>query len=106
MQRWGLIINCKEHKLGVQQENEMDCLHLEDEMFSSNLANLIGTSATGEETVHEEPQQGPNDLDSNRESVSDHTPSEVVLSVQENTEALDDTKSPEMGDESSDESLK
>ena len=42
MQRWGLIINCKEHMLGIHQGDAMDYLHLEDETSLSNLANLVG----------------------------------------------------------------
>ena len=100
MQNWGLIINCKDHKLGIQQGVSMNCLHLEGERSFPNLINLVGTSTSGIETVHEKPQQTQTDLDCSQESLN-----EVALSVHENQESLSETQSPEMGDESLEEPI-
>ena len=86
--------------LGVQQGDVMGSLHLEDETTLSNPINLVGTSTTSVKAVHEETQQGPSVSVSIKESVSDLTLNEVVLSVQENTDLLSETRLPEMGDES------
>ena len=83
----------------------MDCLHLEDETSLSNMSNLVGTSTTGIEAVHEETQQAPSVSGSSKESGSDLTLNEVVLSVQEKPELLYETQSPEMGDESLEEPI-
>ena len=105
MQRWGLIINCPEHQLGIEAEDAMNCLQSEDERFLPNRIHLAETSSTGEETVHTNTQQNQSVEVNKQNSTSDHTLNELVLSVQENTEVLDPSPLPEREDESSDESL-
>ena len=53
----GLITDDEAFMLIFLQRDAMDCLHLEDVMFFSNSANLVGTLTTGIEAFHNETLQ-------------------------------------------------